>query len=185
MNLGFAKKSAKGTAELDPLAEFKEGVKLLKNEYPQKALVRLRRAYECDKHNPFHLSFLGLSIARAQRKWEQAAELCEISVQLRPTELQFHLNLGEVYALAGRREKALDKFYDALKLFGEDTRPRQARSQVETRLNPLLPFIGREHFLNRAVGTLRHLPLDRMGKNGSSTKQPPPTHPRNSHSPTQ
>src|SRR5712692_12011083 len=109
MNLGFAKKSAKGTAELDPLAEFKEGVKLLKNEYPQKALVRFRRAYECDKHNPFHLSFLGLSTARAIRKWEQAAELCELGVRLRPTEIQFHLNLAEVYASAGRRAKALDK----------------------------------------------------------------------------
>src|SRR5260370_12462820 len=116
MSLGSANKTAKGTAELDPMAEFKEGVKLLKNEYPQKALVRLRRAYECDKHNPYHLSFLGLSIARAQRKWEQPAELCEIAVQLRPTEIQFHLNLGEGYALAGRREKALDEFADALKL---------------------------------------------------------------------
>src|SRR5258708_12895152 len=105
MNLGFAKKSAKGTAELDPMAEFKEGVKLLKDEYPQKALVRFRRAYECDKHNPFHLSFLGLSIARAQRKWEQAAELFEIAVQLRPTELQFHLNLGEVHSLPARPHK--------------------------------------------------------------------------------
>jgi len=166
MNLGFAKKSAKGTAELDPMAEFKEGVKLLKDEYPQKALVRFRRAYECDKHNPFHLSFLGLSIARAQRKWEQAAELCEIAVQLRPTEIQFHLNLGEVYALAGRREKALDKLDDALNLFGEDARLRQARSKVEKRRNPLLPFIGRDHFLNRELGKLRHGTLKRLGKNG-------------------
>src|SRR5207249_922013 len=128
MNLGFAKETANGTTELDPMAEFREGIELLKNEYPQKALVRLRRAFECDKHNPYYLSFLGLSIARAQRNWEQAGELCEIAVQLRPTEIQFHLNLGEVYALAGRREKALDKFDDALELFGEDARLRQARS---------------------------------------------------------
>src|SRR5712664_559911 len=166
MNLGFAKKSVKGTAELDPMAEFREGVKLLKNEYPQKALVRLRRAYECDKHNPYHLSFLGLSIARAQRKWEQAAELCEIAVQLRPTEIQFHLNLGEVYALAGRREKALDKFDDALKLFGEDARLRQARRKVDKLRNQILPLIRREHFLHRELGKLRHGTLKRLGKNG-------------------
>ena len=40
MNLGFAKETAKTSAEFDPTAEFREGVKLLKNEYPQKALVR-------------------------------------------------------------------------------------------------------------------------------------------------
>jgi len=166
MNFGVAKESAKATAELDPTAEFREGVKLLKDEYPQKALVRLRRAFECDKHNPYYLSFLGLSIARAQRKWDQAAELCEIAVQLRPAEVQFHLNLGEVYALAGRREKALDFLDDALQLFGEDARLKQARSKVRNRRAPLLPFFGREHFLNRELGRLRHHALKRLGKNG-------------------
>jgi hypothetical protein len=30
--------------EHDPVVEFREGVELLKNEYPEKALVRLRRS---------------------------------------------------------------------------------------------------------------------------------------------
>jgi hypothetical protein len=60
----------------------------------------------------------------------------------------------------------LDKFDDALKLFGEDARLRQARSKVEKRRNPLVPFIGREHFLNRELGKLRHRTLERLGKNG-------------------
>src|SRR3989442_8036525 len=166
MNIVSAKQNPGVAAELNPMTEFKEGVELLKNEYPQKALVRFRRAYECDKHNPYYLSFLGLSIARAQRKWDQAAELCEIAVQLRPAELQFHLNLGEVYALAGRREKALDFLDDAVKLFGEDARLKQARGKVQKRRNPLVPFVGREHFLNRELGRLRHRALKRLGKDG-------------------
>ena len=166
MNLGFAKDTGKASAEFDPTAEFKEGVKLLKDEYPQKALIRLRRAFESDQHNPYYLSFLGLSIARAQRKWDQATELCEIAVQLKPRELQFHLNLGEVYALAGRREKALDFLNDALELFGGDARLRQAHGKVQKRRNPLVPFIGREHFLNRALGRLRHRTMKGLGKNG-------------------
>jgi hypothetical protein len=52
-----------------------------------------------------------------------------------------------------------------LKLFGEDARLRQARSKVEKRRNPLVPFIGREHFLNRELGKLRHRTLKRLGKN--------------------
>ena len=166
MNLGVAKETATGTAELDAMAEFREGVKLLRNEYPQQAMVRLRRAFESDKHNPYYLSFLGLSIARAQQMWEQAAELCEMAVQLKPAEIQFHLNVGEVYALAGRREKALDKLDDALELFGEDARLRQAHSKVEKRRNPLVPFIGREHFVNRELGRLRHRTLKRLGISG-------------------
>ena len=164
MNIVHAVEKTKGTAECDPMVEFREGVELLKNEYPQKALVRLRRAFESDKHNPYYISFLGLSLARAQRKWEQASELCEIAVQLRPGEIQFHLNLGEVYACAGLREKALDKLDDATKLFGEDARLRQARSKVQNRRAPLLPLIGRGHFLNRELGKLRHRTLKTLGK---------------------
>jgi tetratricopeptide (TPR) repeat protein len=156
MNLGFATERTKGALALDPMAEFRKGVELLKNEYPKKALVRLRSAFESDKHNPYYISFLGLAIARAQRKWDQASEFCEIAVQLKPKEIQFHLNLGEVYALAGRREKALDKLDYALGLFGDDARLKQARCKVEKRRAPLLPFFGRAHFLNRELGKLRH-----------------------------
>jgi Flp pilus assembly protein TadD len=163
MNLGFATETTKDTA-LDPMTEFREGIELLKNEYPQKALVRLRRAFESDQHNAYYISFLGLSIARAQRKWAQASELCEMAVQLKPREIQFHLNLGEVYALAGLRAKALDKLDYALGLFGDDARLKQARTKVEKRRAPLLPFFGREHFLNRGLGKLRHRILKSLGK---------------------
>jgi len=164
MNLGFATERTTDTVELDPMDEFRKGVELLKNEYPQKALLRLRRAYESDKYNAYYSSFLGLAIARAQRKWDQASELCEIAVQVKPKEIQFHLNLGEVYASAGRREKALDMLDHALELFGEDARLKQARSKVENRRAPLLPFFGRKHFLNRELGKLRHRILKGLGQ---------------------
>jgi tetratricopeptide (TPR) repeat protein len=112
------------------------------------------------------MSFLGLSIARAQRKWDQAFELCETAVQLNPKEIQFYLNLGEVYAASGLREKALDKLDGALEIFGQDARLRQARSKVQNRRNPILPFFGRAHFLNRELGRLRHRALKYLVKDG-------------------
>lgn len=148
----------------NPILEFREGIKLLKNEYPDKALVRLRRAFESDKHNAYYISFLGLAIARAQGKWNQASDLCERAVQLKPKEIQFHLNLGEVYALAGRREKALDKLDYALGVFGDDARLKRARSKLQKRRAPILPFFGREHFLNRELGRLRHSILKSLDK---------------------
>src|SRR6266700_4447259 len=98
MNIVSDNENPGDTAELNPMNEFREGVELLKNEYPEKALVRLRRAFEGDKHNPYFMSFLGLSIARAQRKGYKAAELCELSVQLKPKEIQFYLNRGDGYS---------------------------------------------------------------------------------------
>jgi hypothetical protein len=51
-----------------------------------------------------------------------------------------------------------------LGLFGEDARLKQARSKVENRRAPLLPFLGRTHFLNRELGKLRHRILMSLGK---------------------
>ncbi len=164
MNLGITTEKATNTAEFDPMDEFRKGVELLKNEYPQKALLRLRNAYESNKYNAYYSSFFGVAIARAQRKWDRASELCEIAVQQKPEEIQFHLNLGEVYASAGLREKALDKLDYALQLFGEDPRLKQARSKVEKRRALLLPFFGRKHILNRKLGKFRHLILKSLGK---------------------
>jgi tetratricopeptide (TPR) repeat protein len=119
MNVGSARETTNDKS-LDPFSEFKEGVKFLKNNYPQKALVKLQRAFDSDKHNPYYISFLGVSIARAQGNWAQALKLCETALQLNPKEIQFYLNLSEVYALAGQREKSLHKLDFALGLFGND-----------------------------------------------------------------
>jgi tetratricopeptide (TPR) repeat protein len=126
--------------------------------------VRFKRAFENDENNAYYISYLGLAIARAQRKWAEASDLCETAVQLNPKEIQFHLNLGEVYALAGRREKALQKLERALRLFGDDVRLVEARGKVVKRRGSVLPFFSRSHSLNRELGKLRHRILKSLDK---------------------
>ena len=111
-----------------------------------------------------HFSDWRSRVRKGTRKWDHASALCETAVQVNPKEIQFHLNLGEVYALAERREKALDKLECALRLFGDDARLVQARSKVEKRRAPVLPFFGRGHFLNRELGKLRHRILKSFDK---------------------
>lgn len=155
MNLGLVAETTTDRSS-DSFTEFKEGIKLLKDDYPQKALVKLQSAFESDQHNPYYISFLGVSIARARQNWARATELCDMAVQLNPKEIQFHLNLAEVYALAGLREMSLRKLDYALGLFGDDPRLKRARSKVENRRTPVLTFLGRGNFLNRELGKLRH-----------------------------
>ena len=61
-------------AGVDLVGEFRQGLKALKQGHPQKALVHMRTAFESEKHNPFYISFLGLAVARAERRWDRAAE---------------------------------------------------------------------------------------------------------------
>lgn len=146
------------------MLEFREGLELLKNEYPEKAVEKLRQAFENDRRNPYYISFLGLSIARAEQNWEHALELCETAVRLNRKEIKFHLNLIEVYSLAGWREKALHKIESASKLFGNDSRLKRVRAKVVERRSPVLPFLERGHFLNRELGKLRHRMLKRKDR---------------------
>jgi Flp pilus assembly protein TadD len=167
MNIVSSAAAAQSAPELNLTDEFTQGVKLLKNGYPKKAIVHFQRAFECEKQNPYYLSFFGLSLAYAERKWKQATEMCELAVQLRRKEMQFHLNLADVYAAEGRREKAKDTLDTALQLFGNDERLVRARSLVEKRRSNVLPFLGRNHFLNRKLGKLRHRALKRLSEDKS------------------
>ena len=142
--------------EPDHMVEFREGVQLLKNEYADKALPKLRRAFETDKNNPYYTSFLGVCLARAEHRWDEASDLCEKAILLKRTEIQFHLNLIEVYALAGRREQALLTLDHAVKSIGNDGRLKRLRGKLVKRRAPMIPFLNRDHFLNRALGKLRH-----------------------------
>jgi tetratricopeptide (TPR) repeat protein len=148
----------------DAMVEFREGVEFLKNEYPEKALAKLKAAFEKDRKNPYFISFLGLAIGRSEQNWDRASELCETAVQLKRKEIQFHLNLVEVYALAGQRERALDGLDYAKRLFGNDSRLRRIRSKLEKRRAPVLSFLERNNFLNRELGKLRHRIFQKRNK---------------------
>jgi Flp pilus assembly protein TadD len=143
-------------AEIEALTSFKQGVQLLKSGYSQKALVELRRCVEIESSNPYYLSFLGLAIARSEKKWAEATKLCETALQLKKKELQLHLNMAEVYLAAGQRESAIDTLDRAKESFGPDARLVKARSRIEKRRAPILPFLDRQNALNKSLGKLRH-----------------------------
>jgi Flp pilus assembly protein TadD len=151
-------------AEDSALSEFKHGFNLLRNGHSAEALEHLRHAAELEQQNPFYLSFLGVSVARAQQKWAAAAKLCEEALSLRRNEAQLYLNLAEVYVSAGRRDDAVAVLDRGLIYFRVDARIRRARASLGSRCLPVLPFLERGHFLNRGLGKLRRRVSGRPGK---------------------
>jgi Flp pilus assembly protein TadD len=143
-------------AENPALTEFKQGMRMLRDGHPNDALVHFRAAAELEKHNPFYLSFVGVSLARAEMKWTPALKLCETALGMK-REPQLYLNLAEVYMSAGRREEALITLDRALASLGRDPRIQRARKRLGSRRSPVLPFLDRQNILNRQLGVLRHL----------------------------
>jgi predicted Zn-dependent protease len=146
------------------IADFKDGLRLLRDGHPSEAFDCLSRAAEVEKQNPYYLSFLGVSLARAQKKWAAAVELCEAALKQKRDEAQLYLNLAEVYVSAERRDKAVKILDAGLTHLGKDPRLVQARSRLGKRSSPVLPFLDREHFLNVILGKLRHQMLKSLRK---------------------
>jgi len=142
-------------AEETAIADFKLGINLLRKGQSAEATEHFRHAAELEQKNPYYLSFLGVSVARAQRKWAAAVKLCEMAIGLRRNEAQLYLNLAEVYVSAGQRDEAVEILDRALIYFSADARIRRARANLGVRSSPVLPFLERGHFLNRSLGKLR------------------------------
>jgi tetratricopeptide (TPR) repeat protein len=143
-------------AENVAFSEFKHGVRMLRDERPSIALEHFRRAVDIEKNNPYYLSFVGVSLARAERRWAPALELCETALTMKRNDAQLYLNLAEVYSSAGRREDALITLERGLISLGHHAGIQRARLKLGQRRAPALPFLDRQNVLNRHLGLLRH-----------------------------
>src|SRR5438034_7173845 len=108
--------------DTEAFREFKTGLTLLRDNYAMKALPHMRRAVDLDKNNPYYMSYLGVVLARSERKWGEAERLCDSAVRMKRNQAQLYLNLAEVYAAAGRREDAVEALQAGLKYARRDVR---------------------------------------------------------------
>ncbi len=149
-------------AQTTAFAEFKQGITLLRNGYSAESVEYLQHAVELEQQNPYYLSFLGVSIARAQRKWLAAVRFCETALTLKRNDAQLYLNLAEVYLAAGQRDDAVETLDAGLRSCPGNSHIRRVRASLGKRGAPVLPFLGRGHFLNYSLGKLRHRTLGRF-----------------------
>src|SRR5438093_5072663 len=159
-------RGGRGEPMLDTEAfrEFKTGLTLLRDNYAMKALPHMRRAVDLDKNNPYYMSYLGVVLARSERKWGEAEKLCDSAVRMKRNQAQLYLNLAEVYATAGRRDDAMEALQAGLKYARRDVRLTIAMNKLTQRRSPILAFLGRKHPLNRQLGILRHRALRIFGQ---------------------
>ena len=150
---------AAGMADTKALHEFRQGLALLRSDYPGKALGHLRRAAELEQNNPVYLSYLGLMIGRKEKRWRAAERLCRQALRLKHNQAQFYLNLAEVYRSEGRKEDAVEVLASGLQYTKRDVRLTRALGKLGMRRAPVLTFLGRKTAVNRRLGKLRHRAL--------------------------
>jgi predicted Zn-dependent protease len=144
------------SANSEGLRVFKNGVKMLRGNAPHSALVYFRKAVEQEPHNPYYISFLGVALARAEGKWQEAEKLCQEALRIRRQQPQLYANLAEVYLRACRRDQAVDALLEGLHYSPSDLRLNRMLAELGVRREPVLSFLPRNHLLNRGLGRLRH-----------------------------
>jgi Flp pilus assembly protein TadD len=144
--------------------EFKEGLTQLGNEYSSKALAHFANAAKMDVRNPIYLSYLGLAMAAAQQKWQDAEDLCYSAVRMKRTQPELYLNLAEVYHLQGKRQDAVETLLEGFPLTRRDPRIGKALRKYGVRRPPVFSFLDREHILNRSLGKIRYRVMKSAGK---------------------
>ncbi len=148
----------------EAITEFKAGLSQLNNQYASKALAHFNKAVELDDKNPFYISYLGLAMAAAQQKWQDAEDLCYSAVRMKRTQPELYMNLAEVYRLQGKRQDAVETLLEGLPLTKRDARIAKALRKYGVRRPPVFSFLDRNHLLNKHLGKVRYKVLLSMGK---------------------
>jgi Flp pilus assembly protein TadD len=149
--------------DTEAFREFKTGLNLLRDNYLDRALPHMQRAVELEKTNPYYMSYLGVVLARSEKKWGEAERLCDSAVRMKRNQAQLYLNLADVYKTAGRRDDAIEALQAGMKFARRDIRLTIAMNKLAHRRRPVLSFLRRTHPINRQLGIIRHRTLNLFG----------------------
>jgi predicted Zn-dependent protease len=142
--------------QVEAFQEFRTGLSFLRGGDATKAMPHLKCALEEEPANPFYISYMGVAIAATEQKWAEAEELCRSAIRMSRRQAQLYLNLAEVYLAADRKQDAADTLIRGLRYAPHDLRLKIGLDRLAIRRPPVLPFLSREHAVNRGLGKLRH-----------------------------
>ena len=123
------------------------------------ALHHFREAVLLEPQALGYLSYQGVALAHAERKYSDAEQLCRRAIESEYHRPEHYFNLGEVHLLAGRRGEAVKCFNQALSWNPGFEAAQDALRKLGIRKAPVVPILPRSHPLNVILGkALRRKP---------------------------
>lgn len=116
------------------------------------ALVHFQEAVMLEPHSKGYLSYLGVAVAHAERKYSDAEQLCRRAIEAEYHRPEHYYNLGEVHLLAGRKSDALKCFNQSLSWNPNFEAAQDALRKLGVRKPPVLPMLSRSHPVNVVLG---------------------------------
>jgi tetratricopeptide (TPR) repeat protein len=116
------------------------------------ALVHFQEAVMLEPNSKGYLSYLGVAVAHAERKYSDAEQLCRRAIEAEYHRPEHYNNLGEVHLLAGRRAEAIKCYNQALSWNPNYEAALDALRKLGVRRAPVLAILPRSHPVNIVLG---------------------------------
>jgi tetratricopeptide (TPR) repeat protein len=141
------------------------GVRMLYACRYRDALNHFQEAVVLEPGAKGYLSYLGLAVAHAERKFSDAEQLCRRAIEAEYHRPEHYHNLGEVFLLANRRGDAVKAFNQALSWNPNHEASSDCLRKLGIRKPPVLAVLPRNHPLNVMLGkALRRGKKSRNGR---------------------
>jgi tetratricopeptide (TPR) repeat protein len=131
---------------------FLTGVRLMYACRYGDALSHFQEAVVLEPQARGYLSYLGLALAHAERKYSDAESLCRRAIEAEYHRPEHYHNLGEVYLLAERRGDAVKSFNQALSWNPSFEPSQDLLRKLGVRRSPVVPMLPRSHPINVVLG---------------------------------
>lgn len=154
--------AGRGELGADARKAFDQGRLALQSNDFGSALAALREAHTLAPDHAQIRSLLGLAVALGERDFEAARTLCESAAKQEFFNPELYLNLARVYLSVGRRPEALRYLRRGQMIDPGHLEIRDAIADLGMRRLPILPFLPRRHVVNRMLGSVRSLFVDRL-----------------------
>jgi tetratricopeptide (TPR) repeat protein len=137
-----------------------EGVQLCREGQWEKGLDRLREvangSIDPQKLPGTFYSYLGYGMAKLHGHKEEGIKLCKRAIEVEFYQADNYFNLARLYFLLKQRREAMETISQGLKIDPDHRGLNELQEQFGQRRAPVVGGLGRNHFLNRILGKLRH-----------------------------
>jgi Flp pilus assembly protein TadD len=135
---------------------YEEARTCLRAHREAEAFELLQQVIWLDPENTEAMSWFGLCLAKLHGEQQQALEICTYALEHTPGNTEIRTNLGRVQRLSGDNASAHRSFLAAYRTAPADPGPATELARMGVRRPPVLRFLSRSHWCNRALGRVRY-----------------------------
>lgn len=135
---------------------FAEGLVLFERGAHEEAKACFQTVHDADPGNARARSYLGVCVAVCERRFEDAVALCTSASKQEFFNPESYLNLARVHLHFGFRAEGRRFLLRGQMIDPANAEIACALQHLGERVEPVLRFLPRRHFINRLLGSAKH-----------------------------